>query len=75
LALLYAYPKNESSLYHKDQVKGKQTFVFLSRRPDFVSGVWKIITSKVWSLKYVNDIEENTPLRKRILQEIDLINK
>lgn len=69
LALMYAYPKNHSLLYHQDKVKGRNTYVFITRRPDFVPGVWKIIGSKLWSKHSLNFVE-NDQLRQRIQLEI-----
>jgi len=72
LALLYALPRNESLLYHQDYVNSKKTYVFLTRRPDFVLGVWKIIWSKLWRLNRPVKLEENDQLRKRIQLELNL---
>lgn len=69
LAKMYGYPKN-SLLFHKDEIKNKDTFVFLGRRKDCLGGIWEIVKSKLLNKSRNTNYEKKEILRKALIYEL-----
>ena len=69
LASIYGYPAN-CLLLHKDKLSCGDTYVFLGRRIDFVSGVWSILLKRGISRHIRKELNFNKKLKKVLVHEM-----
>ncbi len=69
LAKMYGFP-SVSLLFHKDKIKGRDTFVFIARRKDFISGILEIVYSKIFHKKINHNNQPKNNLKKAIFYEL-----
>lgn len=69
LAKMYGYPK-PSILIHQGFVNGKNTFVFLAKRKDFIKGTLEILKSKILSKVIDPRIEISLTIKNQIKHEL-----